>query len=391
MSLFVLLSRSMAADPDSEIHRWLTAAGLSVIDHTLGSAPAVEFGLIQAALIEVDGKGEAALLQTRRWRAELGDDLVPIIWLLSGTSTELIANGLEAGADVVLAQTVEKDSFVAQIRAAARMRSIALRVLARAHEARILGEQLQKAYRQIDREVESARRIQLAFLPQTFPTLGSARFAVSHRQRNRVGGDFFGAREIDENHVGLFVGDVVGGGSTGGLTGLFASQSVVMSDFIGGEKLIFQPGEVLSRVNRALLGLGIEDRPMVAMLAATLQTSTGELRIARGGLPNPLHLPLSGKPRQLAIPGPFLGTAETNYSSQTVILQPGDRLVIGTHGIRQQSDLVAGLDDEILEVVSRHRTLSGQAFVDAIANDLLVKVRHSEDFTLLCVEMVAEK
>ncbi|HEV3385345.1 MAG TPA: hypothetical protein VG097_11070, partial [Gemmata sp.] len=161
MRLHLLLSRS----PDqqaSELFHELTKREFAIIDHELGSAPAVELGSFEVAVIDVGGKADAAVAQTKRWRAELGDILLPIVWVLPGTSVEMTARGLEAGADVVLTHPLEETVLLAQIRAGTRLRFIGARVAARANEARLLGEQLQKVYRQIDRELDAARRIQRA-------------------------------------------------------------------------------------------------------------------------------------------------------------------------------------------------------------------------------------
>ena len=64
-----------------------------------------------------------------------------------------------------------------------------------------------------------------------------------------------------------------------------------------------------------------------------------------------------------------------------------DRLVVATDGIRRDASPVAGAD-ALSDAVARHRELTGQAFVDAVANDLLPHVRHQDDVTLLALEMV---
>jgi serine phosphatase RsbU (regulator of sigma subunit) len=389
MSLFILLSRS-PDNPASSCRRTLAEAGFAVVDHVLGSSPSVEFGSVLVAIIEVGTRVDSATAQTKRWRAELGDDLVPIVWIMTDPelSQEKAARGLDAGADVVVWQPLEDIRLIAQVRAAARMRTIGIRVATRANETRLLGEQLQKAYRQLDRELDASRRIQQAFLPQSFPTIGAARFAVSHRSRSRVGGDIFDVRVLDENRIGFFLGDIVECGTAGSLIGVFACQSVVMKKLDGSGQRVVAPGDVLSQLNRDLLGLGLEDRPLVAMLVAILNVQTGETAVARAGLPAPVHVPEQGEPRAWTVPGPFLGTADASYPTITATLRPGEKLVMGTDGIRPEGDPVPGQDTVLIEAISRHRNLSGQGFVDAVAQDLLTQIQHSDDFTLLCVEQM---
>src|ERR1700722_5366132 len=169
MALSVLLSR-LTDEPALDTFQSLLDGGISATHHVLGSTPAVDFGSVQVAVIEVGEKVDAAIAQTKRWRAELGDDLLPIVWVLSRASDHSIARGLDAGADVVLAHPLEAGVLLAQVRAASRLRAIGQRLAARANEARLLGDQLQRAYRQIDYDQDAARKIQQAFIPKTLPS-----------------------------------------------------------------------------------------------------------------------------------------------------------------------------------------------------------------------------
>jgi hypothetical protein len=149
---------------------------------------------------------------------------------------------------------------------------------------------------------------------------------------------------------------------------------------------IVPPGEVLTAVNRRLLGLGMDELPLVAMLAGTLNALTGETTLARAGLPAAVHVPPSGPPAVWAVPGPFLGTADTTYAEFRATLAPGDRLLIGTDGTRPDGDPHPA-SDGLLAAATKHRDLTGPSFVDAVARGLLQQVRHADDFTLLGLEM----
>jgi len=368
-----------------ELRRLVTSAGFAVIDHLLGSAPAVDFSSVAVAVIEVGDRIGVASAQTRRWRAELGDQTVPLLWV---APADKLAAGLDAGADVVLETPVEPAVFVAQLRALARAHATTARVGVRAGEARLLGDQLRKALAALEREQEMARRVRATFLPRAFPQVESARFHACYRPRNRAGGDFHDVRRLDEEHVGFFVGEVVGtGAAASGLLGVFVQQSVRMKEIDGQNYHIVPPDEVLAGVNRSLLGLGSDDLPLVAMLAGVLNAKTGALTLARAGLPAPIYVPATGQPNVWAVPGPFLGTADTTYQLFSAKVHPGDRLLVGTDGTRPDGDPGPTGPDRLLEAAARHRALAGPAFVDAVARDLLQHVRHADDFTLLGMEM----
>src|SRR5262245_23315238 len=137
----VLLS---AASPPDGLRGLLAGAGFDALDHALGSTPPVDFAAVAAAVVDVGDRAEAAAAQTRRWRAELGDDLVPVVWVLPPADARLATRGLEAGADAVLARPLDPAVFAAQVRSSARARAAAARVAARANESRLLGDHLHR-------------------------------------------------------------------------------------------------------------------------------------------------------------------------------------------------------------------------------------------------------
>ncbi len=376
----VLLS---APDLSIEPGEILSRAGMTVVGHVLGTIPPVEFGGIDAALIDVGDRLDAAAAQTRRWRAELGDDLVPLIWILPGPDDRQAARGLDAGADAVLTRPLDPPVLLAQVRSASRARACALRLAARASESRILGEHLKRAHEEADRAAFAFRRVRLASLERDFPAFGSVRVAVSHRSRAKTGGDFYGVSRVDDQSIAIVIGDVIGPGAAGDLIGHVAFRLA--------ERCLCRratsPGEALAVVNRELLALGLDDLPLVAMLVGTLNCTTGELGVARAGLPPPVHLPAAGAPARWPIPGPFLGTGETVYATQPAKLRPGDRLLVGTDGMRADGNPEQNRTDQLLVFAERNRALSGQSFVDAVARDLLADVRHEEDFTVRALEM----
>ena len=360
-----------------DARRHAVGAGFAVIDHALGTAPAVEFGSVAVAVIVVGESLEPAAAQTRRWRAELGDRVLPILWVANAGQ---VALGLDAGADVVLARPVEPAVFAAQLRALARGQTVASRLAARANEARLLGDQLRKALAQLDRDQELARRARAALAPKTFPEVGAVRFHACHRSRGG-GTDFHDALRIDEHHVRFVVGDAPG------LLGMFAQQAIPTKEIGELSYRVLLPGEALTAANRSLLSLGADDLPLVAVLAGVVNVRTGAISLARAGLPAPVYGPATGDASVWSVPGPFLGTADAFYETLSGTLASGDRLLIGTDGTRPDGAPGVLPPSHLLEAATAHRALSGGEFADAVARELLSRVRHADDFTLLCVEM----
>jgi phosphoserine phosphatase RsbU/P len=378
----VLLS---AVEPPADLHHVLTGAGFAVTDHGLGAIPPVDFGEVALAVIEVGDRPDAAAAQTRRWRAELGDDLIPIVWLLAAPDVRLAARGLELGADVVLVRPLDPALVIAQARAGARTRAAAKRLAARALESGLLGEHLKRTHADADRQAAALRRLRLAFQERSFPRYGPIGVYVSHRPRGASGGDFYEVIQVAPERVAIVVGDVIGPGAASGLLGHFVAR--IAGRLIGRHAGL--TGEVLTSINRELLALTLDDPPLVALLIAVIDPATGALDLARAGLPAPVYLPREGSPERWSIPAPFLGTGEAGYAAHQAILLPGDRLLIGSDGIRPDGNPEPTASDRLPDCAANFRKLAGQSFSDEVARALLAEVRHEDDVTLLVVEVGA--
>ncbi|MFO0797403.1 MAG: SpoIIE family protein phosphatase [Gemmataceae bacterium] len=337
----VLLS---AADPTAA----LPAAGFDVVAHALGSTPPVDFAAVAVAVVVAEPV-PAAAAQTRRWRAELADEHVPVVWLV--TRPEAVPVGLDAGADVCLLQPVEPAHLAAQLRSLARTRAAAARVGTRAAEARLLGDQLRQAYARLDAERELARRVHQSALPNELPD------GVTVCRRGRAG--FHDARRLPDGRVAFLVGDVPGrGGTAGSLLGLL----VLRAAFPPGAEP--DPAAALVRVNQALLALCLDDPPLVALLAGVADHES--VTVARAGLTAPVWLPASGEPAAWSAPGPFLGTAEASYPALT---RRGGRLLVSTAG-----------GDALLAAALQHG-----ADVEAVATHVLAATPDAEDVVVMAV------
>jgi serine phosphatase RsbU (regulator of sigma subunit) len=373
--------------PHDELRQILAAAGFSIVDHLLGSAPAVDLAGVAVAVIEVGAKVDVAAAQTRRWKVEWGDQFVPILWVV--TPAEAVV-GFEAGAEAVTTQPLQKEAFIAQIHALARVQTLTARLALRTHETRLLGDQLGKVLAQLEREHALVRHIHALLLPSAFAEVGAARFRVGGRPAPAAGSDFYNVFRLDEEHVAFLVGDVVSSPvvSRCGVS-VLVQQTVRSQMLAGGGSPIISPADILTVVNQQLLAVGGDDPPLVAMLVGVLNTHCGELTLARAGLPPPVFVPRQGPMELWHSPGPFLGTAAIACESLTKTLRPGDRLLIGTHGTRPDGDPRPVTDEPLGQAASRHRDAHGAEFVDALVRELRPTLRHTDDMTILMVEIVA--
>jgi serine phosphatase RsbU (regulator of sigma subunit) len=337
------------------------------------------------ALLVLDAPAEQAGPLLRGWRGRLGEFWVPVLWLTDDRAGH--ASALAAGADVCLARPFAPGELTAQAQALVRRQQAFARAAGRAAEAAAINQRLNQLYQQMDADLELARNIHKGFLPPALPDVQRARFAVAHRPRSRVGGDSYDVCRLDEEHVGFYVADAMAYGMpASSLLTIFLKKSVQPKEVVGRAYRLVPPDEVLGKVNRELLGLGLPETPVVTMLYAHLNCRDGELSFARAAHPAPLYVPAGGEPELWPSTGPLLGAFDAAFAVQTRQLNPGDKVLLYTDGFRPAGE-VAGAAEDLLAAAGRHRDLPLAALVDSVTRDLLEQTRQPDDLTVLGVEM----
>jgi len=324
----------------------------------------------------------------RRWRAEAGDRYFPVVWLLPERCHDVVAGALDAGADLVFTRPFDLVALMAQFRALARAAQCHQRVAARATESHAINNRLRQAYQQLDNDLELTRRIHRGFLPRALPDVLHTRFAVCYRPRSRMGGDFYDVLRLDEDNVALFVADAMGHGTpASSLLGIYVKKCLTPKEIAGRSYRLIPPDEVLLRLNRELVALGLPEPPFVTMTYVQMNARDGQMSYSRAGHPLPLYVPREGAIEYWHASGPLLGVFEADFANHPAQLKPGDKLLLCSDGVQQHDEKGKPISpDRLLESAYRHRLQPAQAFVDNLARDLLEFTRNSDDFTLLALE-----
>ncbi len=209
-----------------------------------------------------------------------------------------------------------------------------------------LAEELRAKNQSLEQDLEMARELQSALLPQRFPNFphnateedSAVRFYPFFRPSMVVSGDFFDVLDIADDKAGLFICDVMGHGVRAALVAAIVRS--VVSEL---RPLWTKPGELLVAINRSLLGAfkNSEITLFASAFCLVADLSRGQLRYANAGHPNPLHftrgengsvavaLPLKG-PRS----GPALGLFEgAMYETVRCQLSPRDVVLLFTDGL----------------------------------------------------------
>ena len=353
----------------------LASAGFTVVDHLLGSTPAVDFEPVAVAVIVVEERTDIAAAQTRRWRIELGDQIVPVLWLVPATVLGAAIVGFEAGADACLPQDAVDATLIAQINSLARTHAAGVRLGMKAGETRLLGEQLRKAYLKLECEWELSRRIHTGMIRRNFPVC--RRRAIRIERARAVGETgFHEVRRLDENHLGLIVGNVLGGASN--LLGVFVHQTAILKEISGDHYRLVPPEEVLIGINRELIGLGLEESPLVAAAGGNDRCPRRFDRAGAGRLAGADVHSRSRRTASLGDPG-----AISRHFRHLLLGIPRQAVAQRQVAHRREQHPVAGVS--VAKPRFRHRALSGPEFTSMPWRSDLSD--ESKAIMLLAVEM----
>lgn len=238
--------------------------------------------------------------------------------------------------------------------------------------------------REIQNELEVARRIQQSILPTEFPASQDFRAAARYVPMTSVAGDFYDYVIADDHQLGLLVADVSGHGVPAALIASMvklaaASQREVAAD----------PSRFLSGMNSALLGN--TQNQFVTAAYAHLNSESGELRYSAAAHP-PLLLVRDGSVIQIEENGLMLAAFDfSSYSTAVHKLEPGDRVVMYTDGILEASNREGDFfgDRALCDLVTKTRGLSPGMAVDLIISSVRQwSAKQDDDLTILICDYI---
>lgn len=248
-----------------------------------------------------------------------------------------------------------------------------------------LGEEEQTLFR-MQEEVRLAAKIQLDLLPKAAPQIEGYDIAGKSIPAQSVGGDYFDFISLADGRLALCLGDVSGKGLPASL--LMANLQAT----VRGQTFVDATAKTcLSRANR-LLGQNTDKCNFITFFYALLDPPTQQFCYANAGHNPPLLISSDGTHRQLESRGLVLGVRDNvDYEEETILLQPGDLLVIYSDGIIEAMNAWHEEFGEgrLLAVVKQNRALTANALIEAIIQSVKQhagQAPQSDDMTLVVVK-----
>jgi serine phosphatase RsbU (regulator of sigma subunit) len=243
----------------------------------------------------------------------------------------------------------------------------------------------------IEQELQVARRIQQASLPKEVPTLEGWQITPYYQPAREVGGDFYEYFALVDGQVGFAVGDATGKG---------VPAAFVMSAtcaLLGGVATApgSSPGEVLARVNEALLAR-IPPNMFVTCFYAILEPESGRLSYANAGHNLPYLRRRGGDCEELRATGMPLGLMPgMGYEENEIVLDAGEAALFYSDGLVEAHDPEGEIFGfpKLRGLVAEHgeeRTL-GTLLLEELYSFVGEGWEQEDDITLLTLKRLASR
>ena len=243
----------------------------------------------------------------------------------------------------------------------------------------------EKQLLKMQEEVRLAAKIQGDLLPKSAPTIAGYDIAGKSTPAQEIGGDYFDFIPIDEDRVGICLGDVSGKGLPASL--LMANTQATLR---GQTLLTPSAKECIARSNK-LLFQSTSSEKFVTLFYGIVDTSQHQLCFTNAGHDLPYLFSKNGEVRRLQTGGVALSILEDfPFEDETVPLQQGDLLIICSDGITEAMNPFQEQfgDARLEEVIRQHKESTSADLIDRIIDTVKShagKAPQMDDITLVVV------
>jgi sigma-B regulation protein RsbU (phosphoserine phosphatase) len=261
--------------------------------------------------------------------------------------------------------------------------------LKRSNMALIKEVEEQLRYKQMEKELETAGKIQSSIVPngaQLLPHRAEVDAYATINQAHEVGGDFFDVVALESEKVYFAIGDVSGKGMSAALlmVRIFTSLRTLINNDL--------PIDVVVRTVNNLLVKKNEDMRFVTLFAGVLDLRTGLLRYVNGGH-NPPFIAKGGEGFQVLPIGknPMIGIQhQTQFAVTEIQLEPGDTIMMYTDGIPEATDKQGAMFEmdrmqSVLEANDKGSMADMVKALEAAVEQFVTGAPQYDDFTMLAL------
>ncbi|MBF4695677.1 PP2C family protein-serine/threonine phosphatase [Fusibacter ferrireducens] len=225
-------------------------------------------------------------------------------------------------------------------------------------------------------ELEYAKIIQQSLLPSSKITHRDVSFTSAYHPCERLSGDFYDIYSIDDDNVALYLLDVSGHGISAALMTMLSNNYLKSNERVIKRFRGMHPDKNLKYFYEQFNRMNFPDEMHMVIFYATLNLNTKVLTYCSGGMNcNPIRFKSNGKVEFLDQSKGFPickleGFFTPEYTSETIQLQHGDRILFYTDGLTDKEKNNIFDTDEIIELFVTSRNLTSREINDIIVDKI---------------------
>ncbi len=288
----------------------------------------------------------------RRIKADPQLHTIPVLLLTGADAARTVAEGLGAGADDYVSKASESEVLLARLNALLRVKRYQ--------------DQLRKLHHQITRDLQMARRVQEALVPQGTFRAPCIEIRSAFIPTETLSGDFYDYF-VHDNMMYLFVADVSGHGLPAAIL-VSLLKSYIHTEADPNTRL----SDLMSRLNDFLFSVSLPTQFATAQLFRI--DTKGNLCYANAAHPGFLLFQRErGKTVLLEDPSPLLGAMpKMDYDERALKVGAGDTLFIYTDGLTDRRTASGEFYsiDRVANLMEDHGDAELSTIYDAIFSDV---------------------
>ncbi len=272
---------------------------------------------------------------------------IPIISQFHGASEKKKLDYINAEVNDYIAQPYHEAELMIKIKNQLKIVSLEERLKSSKKALEESMDTIEKQKFELENNLTLAAKIQESLIPKSLGNIPNCSFLTHFQPSGKVGGDIFDVFMLDEEHVGLYMIDVMGHGVASSMLAVALSEFLIL-DVDRGTPLkkkinefpyyeIVSPLEVIQHLNERFPFAKYNH--YFTIFYMMMNVKTGELKYVRAGHPSPILIKNSGEILELNGYGTPIGFEfYEDYEEKTLLLDSGDTLVIYTDGLTEIED-----------------------------------------------------
>jgi serine phosphatase RsbU (regulator of sigma subunit) len=284
----------------------------------------------------------------------IGDSFVPVILMTGSDDLNSKVKGLTIGADDFLLKPLNNKELVARVLSLLRLKN--------AHM------ELYEKNRQIQWELEAAKKVQQFIIPTSFSNITYPRVSGLYLPIEDIGGDYFDCYDINDDCTGFLIADVTGHGIPAAL--VMAMPKMIFSIY---STRYEKPAELLKTVNTKIKSV-LLDGQYITCFYMVYNNREHTLYYCNAGHTRALlHRARDGSIIALDTRGYFIGiTTDADYEEKSILVEKGDRVFVYTDGLSEiKNDKKEEFGEKrIASFIRKNSSLRGDDFCAGLYKNL---------------------